>query len=56
MGVFVLKKTVLSYIGLILLVSFILMVSGCTSNTQQNGTKVYQGSWNVGTDHFGGVK
>lgn len=39
-------------IGILIL---IVMVSGCTNNTQQNGTKIYQGSWKVDTNHFGGV-
>jgi hypothetical protein len=55
MGELFLKKynvTVLGIIGILLLV---VAISGCTSNTQQYGTKIYQGSWKVDTAHFGGV-
>ena len=49
------KKTFFGYIGLILLVSFVLMASGCTNSTQNYGTKIYQGNWKVDTNHFGAV-
>ena len=29
--------------------------SGCTNNTQNYGTKIYQGNWKVDTNHFGAV-
>ena len=51
------KSKLLGSIGLFGIVLIIVAMSGCTSNTsQQNGTKIYQGNWKVGTDHFGGVK
>ena len=44
--------TILVIIGILIAV---VMISGCTSKTQQNGTKIYQGSWKVDAAHFGGV-
>ena len=43
------KKVVLGLIGLLLVV---VMVSGCTDNTQQYGKKIYQGNWKVDASHF----
>ena len=43
-------------VSIFLMICFIVAISGCTDNTQQNGTKIYQGNWKVGTDHFGGLK
>lgn len=39
---------------LILLVLFI-SISGCTDNTQNYGTSIYEGKWKVDTSHFGNV-
>ena len=50
------KNSNITVLGIICILIFVLMASGCTSNTQQNGTKIYQGNWKVSADHFGEVK
>jgi hypothetical protein len=42
-------------LSLMAILIVVVMASGCTDNTQNNGTKIYQGNWKVATDHFGGV-
>ena len=52
---FSLNSRLVGSVGLIGILIVVVMASGCTDNTQNYGTKIYQGNWKVATDHFGGV-
>ena len=38
--------------SILLVICFIVAISGCTDNTQQYGKKIYQGNWKVDASHF----
>lgn len=44
-----------SIIGLLILLVLFISISGCTDNTQNYGTSIYEGKWKVDTSHFGNV-